>query len=63
MYDSSKLFCSYRREDGVHVKKVENEDWGQPVFESFIRDYVDNKPDEERLFALEKELYGALMKK
>lgn len=44
-------------------KKVENEDWGQPVFESFIRDYVANKPDEERLFALEKELYGALMKK
>lgn len=37
--------------------KVENEDWGQPVFESFIRDYVNDKPLEEELYRMIDELY------
>lgn len=37
--------------------KVETEDWGQPVFESFIRDYVKDKPYEAELYSKIDELY------
>lgn len=32
------------------TKKVEEENWGNPVFESFIRDYVKDKPHEAELY-------------
>ena len=33
-------------------QRVENSDWIQPVFESFIRDYVKDKPNEQELYEL-----------
>ena len=41
------------------ILKVENEDWGRPVFERFIRGYVNDKPKEEELYAKIDELYLA----
>lgn len=38
-------------------KKLELENWGQPVFESFIRDYVKDKPVLEELYRLVDECY------
>lgn len=32
--------------------RVKNEDWIQPVFESFIRHYVNDKPNEEELYRM-----------
>ncbi len=32
--------------------RVENEDWIQPVFESYIRDYVADKPNEAELYRM-----------
>ena len=37
--------------------KMEKEDWGQPVFESFIRAYVADKPYEAELYNKIDELY------
>ena len=37
--------------------KIEAEDWGQPVFESFIRDYVKDKQYEADLYSKIDELY------
>lgn len=41
------------------IRKVEMEDWGKPVFERFIRGYVQDKPLEESLYARIDELYAA----
>ena len=40
------------------LRKVENEDWGRPVFERFIKGYVNDKPKEEELYARIDELYA-----
>ena len=37
--------------------KVEREDWGKPVFESFIRDYVADKESEDELYRAIDECY------
>ena len=39
------------------VRKIENADWGKPVFERFIRGYVNDKPLEEEMYARIDELY------
>lgn len=41
----------------VMSEKVENEDFGRPVFESFYRSYVQDKPCEEELYRLVDEYY------
>lgn len=41
------------------VRKLETEDWGQPVFERFIRGYVKDKPLEDELYSKIDELYEA----
>ena len=37
--------------------RLEREEWIQPVFESFIRDYVKDKPHEEELYLMIDKLY------
>ena len=41
----------------IMKEKIEREDWGQPVFESFIRHYVEDKPNEEWLYSEIDRLY------
>ncbi len=43
-------------------KRVDNEDWGRPVFESFYRAYVKDKPFESELYSLVDDSYNALIK-
>ena len=38
-------------------KKVEEENWGQPVFERFIRGFVAEKRNQDALYAKIDELY------
>lgn len=41
----------------IMTARVENEDWIQPVFETYIRDYVKDKPIEADLYRLITESY------
>ena len=38
-------------------KRIDDEDWGQPVFECFYRAYVSDKPNEDELYRLIDEAY------